>query len=51
MKYDFDPLERKYHSIRYPIYAKGGMVNCSSPQATCSPRATFRSWPTLSTFT
>ncbi len=33
MKYDFDPLDRKYHSIRYPIYAKGGMVNCSSPQA------------------
>lgn len=33
MNYDFDPLMRKYHSIRYPIYAKGGMVNCSSPQA------------------
>jgi len=33
MNYDFDPLMRKYHSIRYPIYARGGMVNCSSPQA------------------
>lgn len=33
MTYDFDPLNNKYPSIRIPIYAKGGMVNCSSPQA------------------
>ena len=33
MKYDFDPLMHKYPSKRNPIYARGGMVNCSSPQA------------------
>ncbi|MBO5995557.1 MAG: gamma-glutamyltransferase family protein [Firmicutes bacterium] len=33
MKYDFDPLKHKYSSRRTPIYARGGMVNCSSPQA------------------
>ena len=33
MSLDFDPIKHKYNSIRYPIYAKGGMVNCSSPQA------------------
>lgn len=29
----FDPVSQKYPSRRYPIYARGGMVNCSSPQA------------------
>ena len=33
MKTPFDPLFQKYPSQRYPIYARGGMVNCSSPQA------------------
>ena len=33
MKTNFDPLFRQYPSRRYPIYARGGMVNCSSPQA------------------
>ena len=33
MSFEFDPVMHKYHSIRYPIYARGGMVNCSSPQA------------------
>lgn len=36
MNFDFDPMIRKYHSIRYPIYARGGMVNCSCPQAAAS---------------
>ena len=29
----FDPTYQRYPSQRYPIYARGGMVNCSSPQA------------------
>lgn len=29
----FDPVYQPYPSQRYPIYARGGMVNCSSPQA------------------
>ncbi|MBQ4409683.1 MAG: gamma-glutamyltransferase, partial [Firmicutes bacterium] len=33
MQYPFDPLNHKYPSTRYPVYARGGMVNCSSPQA------------------
>ena len=33
MNTSFDPLRQKYPSQRYPIYAKNGMVNCSSPQA------------------
>ena len=33
MRYPFDPLNYKYPSKRYPVYARGGMVNCSSPQA------------------
>ena len=33
MKTDFDPLLQKYPSQRFPIYARGGMVNSSSPQA------------------
>ena len=33
MKTAFDPLAQRYPSQRYPIYARGGMVNCSCPQA------------------
>ena len=33
MKVLFDPTYQKYPSQRYPISARGGMVNCSSPQA------------------
>ena len=33
MSIEFDPLTHKYSSMRYPLYARGGMVNCSSPQA------------------
>ena len=33
MRVQFDPLAQRYPSQRFPIYAKGGMVNCSSPQA------------------
>ena len=33
MNTHFDPVAQKYPSARYPIYARGGMVNCSSPQA------------------
>jgi len=29
----FDPLGQRYLSQRYPIFARGGMVNCSRPQA------------------
>lgn len=36
MKTDFDPLSQRYPSQRYPIYARGGMVNCSSPQASAA---------------
>lgn len=36
MKTVFDPMEQKYPSQRYPIYAKGGMVNCSSPMASAA---------------
>lgn len=31
--FPFDPLYQRYPSQRYPLYARGGMVNCSSPQA------------------
>jgi gamma-glutamyltranspeptidase/glutathione hydrolase len=33
MKTPFDPTYQRYSALRYPIYARGGMVNCSSPQA------------------
>ncbi|MBR4502616.1 MAG: gamma-glutamyltransferase family protein [Clostridia bacterium] len=33
MKYCFDPLAQRYPSQRFPVYARGGMVNCSCPQA------------------
>ena len=29
----FDPLAQRYPSQRFPLYARGGMVNCSTPQA------------------
>ncbi len=36
MDLKFDPLLQRYPSTRYPLYAKGGMVNCSSPQASAA---------------
>ena len=36
MKTMFDPLAQKYPSQRFPIYARGGMVNCSSPLASAA---------------
>ncbi|MBO4881200.1 MAG: gamma-glutamyltransferase family protein [Firmicutes bacterium] len=36
MDLQFDPLNQRYPSIRYPLYARGGMVNCSSPQASAA---------------
>ena len=33
MKLQFDPLAQRYPSQRYPLFARSGMVNCSSPQA------------------
>ena len=33
MNATFDPTYQRYPSMRYPIYAHNGMVNCSSPQA------------------
>ncbi len=32
----FDPLNHFYPSKRYPIYAAGGMVNCSCPMASAA---------------
>ena len=36
MQTPFDPLAQRYPSQRYPIYARGGMVNTSSPQASAA---------------
>ena len=36
MKTNFDPLSHQYLSQRFPIYARGGMVNCSSPMASAA---------------
>ncbi|MBQ9008474.1 MAG: gamma-glutamyltransferase family protein [Clostridia bacterium] len=33
MNTSFDPLAQRYPSQRFPIYARNGMVNCSSPMA------------------
>ena len=33
METRFDPLAQRYPSQRFPLYARNGMVNCSSPQA------------------
>ena len=38
----FDPLAQRYASQRYPIYARGGMVNCSSPQAAATGEEILR---------
>ena len=42
MKTVFDPLEQRYASQRFPIYARGGMVNCSCPQAAAAGIGTLR---------
>ncbi|MBQ6465297.1 MAG: gamma-glutamyltransferase family protein [Oscillospiraceae bacterium] len=42
MKTTFDPLAQRYPSQRFPIYARGGMVNCSSPQASAAGLAVLR---------
>ena len=45
----FDPLQQRYPSQRFPLYARGGMVNCSCPQAAAAglevlrPRRAWRS--------
>ena len=36
MPYPFDPLLQTYPSRRTPLYARGGMVNSSSPQASAA---------------
>ena len=36
MKMTFDPLLQRYPSQRYPIFARNGMVNCSSPLASAA---------------
>lgn len=38
----FDPLAQRYPSQRYPIYAKNGMVNCSSPMAAAAALSVLR---------
>ncbi len=38
----FDPLAQRYPSQRYPIYARGGMVNTSSPQASAAGLAVLQ---------
>ena len=42
MKTIFDPLAQRYPSQRYPIYARGGMVNCSSPLASAAGLSVLR---------
>ena len=42
MKTAFDPLAQRYTSQRFPIYARGGMVNCSSPQASAAGLSILR---------
>ena len=42
MTVSFDPTFQRYPSQRYPIYARGGMVNCSSPQAAAAGLETLR---------
>ena len=42
MKTTFDPLMQRYPSQRFPIYARGGMVNCSSPLASAAGLAVLR---------
>ena len=42
MGLQFDPLNQKYPSTRFPVYASGGMVNCSSPQAAAAGLSALR---------
>ena len=42
MKTAFDPLAQRYPSQRFPIYARGGMVNCSSPLASAAGLSVLR---------
>lgn len=42
MNTPFDPTYQRYPALRYPIYARGGMVNCSSPQAAAAGLETLR---------
>ena len=42
MNTPFDPLLQRYPSQRFPIYARGGMVNCSSPQASAAGLAVLQ---------
>ena len=42
MNTPFDPLSQRYPSQRFPIYARGGMVNCSSPMAAAAGLETLR---------
>ena len=42
MQTPFDPLAQRYPSQRYPIYARGGMVNTSSPQASTAGLAVLQ---------
>ncbi|MCR5089456.1 MAG: gamma-glutamyltransferase family protein [Oscillospiraceae bacterium] len=42
MKTAFDPLAQRYLSQRFPIYARGGMVNCSSPLASSAGLSVLR---------
>lgn len=43
MKTSFDPLAQRYPSRRFPVYARGGMVNASSPQAAAAGLEMLRS--------
>ena len=42
VKTTFDPLAQRYPSQRFPIYARGGMVNCSSPLASAAGLSMLR---------
>ena len=42
MNLSFDPLAQRYPSQRFPIYARGGMVNCSSPLASAAGLSVLR---------
>ncbi len=42
MNLNFDPLAQRYPSQRFPIYARGGMVNCSSPLASAAGLSVLR---------
>ncbi len=42
MNISFDPLQQRYPSQRFPIYARGGMVNCSSPLASAAGLSVLR---------